>query len=396
MYDVIVVGARCAGAALAFRLARSGLDVLMLDRAAFPSDTMSGHYIHPAGVSSLKRLGVLDRLAATDTPPQSVMTFDAGPVVLTGAPTPGPDGNAVGYGPRRWLFDAMLAERATEAAARFWEGVSIKGPIVEDGRVVGVEGVTRRGQPVEARARLVVGADGKRSRLAEHVGARKYNRRAAATCVYYAYWEGMDVAHTRLFVREGRFCVALPTNQGLTSVACMWPAAALHEIRTDIERAFAAAVSEIPWLGDRIAAGRRVERFLGTADTEGFFREAHGPGWALVGDAGLHVDPITAQGMTNALLHAEILADAIVEGFSGGAEMSEALAGYQRRRDAMAAPMFDLTHDLARLAPPPPEMAALLEALQDDPAGTSRFLGVMAGTVAVEEVFGAKPSARAA
>ena len=387
MYDVVIVGARCAGSALALMLARDGLNVLAIDRATFPSDTMSGHFIHPAGVSCLRRLGLLESLEALGAPAQETMTVDFGPVVLSGRPAPAADGTAVGYAPRRYRFDPMLAEAAVAAGADLREGVSFIEPLVEGERVVGIRTRTPTGRTEDTRARLVVGADGKRSRLARAVRADVYGRQPDATCCYYAYWTGFDAPGTRLFVRDGLFCVAAPTNDGLTSLVIAWPHADFARVRADIGAAYHAAAATLPWVADRLAGAEQVGRFIGTADLEGFFRTASGPGWALLGDAGYHKDPITAQGMTDALLHAELLAAAIVEGMSGTRPLDLALADYGHRRDAAARPLYDLTADLARLAPPTADMRALLQALRHDPVETGRFLGVIAGTVPVPDFF---------
>jgi flavin-dependent dehydrogenase len=387
MYDVIVIGARCAGSALALSLARSGLKVLAIDRTRFPSDTMSGHYIHPAGVSCLRRLGLLERLRALGAPGQETVTLDFGPVVLTGRPAAADDGTVTGFAPRRYLFDPMLAAAAVEAGAELWEGVSFVAPLTEDGRVDGVRAASSDGRSMNIRARLVVGADGKRSRFAAAVGAGTYDAHPATTCCYYAYWSGLDVPHTRLFVRDGRFLVAAPTNDGLTFLGIAWPLNEFRRVRADIGSAYRAAIAEVPWIADRFAPAEQVGRFMGTADLDGFFRTPCGPGWALLGDAGYHKDPITAQGMTDALLHAELLAAAAFEGLSGAGSLPSALADYGRRRDALAAPMYALTCDLARLAPPSPQMAALVAALQGKPAETGRFLGIMSGTVRIADFF---------
>lgn len=387
MYDAVIVGARCAGSALALLLAREGLDVLVIDRATFPSDTMSGHFIQPAGVSSLRRLGLLEDLEALGAPAQATMTLDFGPIVLSGRPEPAPDGTAVAYAPRRTRFDAMLADAAVAAGASLREQVSLVGPLIEGGRVVGIRTRNAAGRTEDIGARLVVGADGKRSRLARAVGAEAYDCRPAATCSYYAYWSGFDAAGTRLFVRDGLFAVAVPTNDGLTFLAIAWPRADFARVRADIGGAYRAAAATIPWLAERLAVAEQVGRFVGTGDLDGFFRTAAGPGWALVGDAGCHKDPITAQGMTDALCHAELLAAAVVEGLSGSRPLDAALLDYGRRRDAAARATYELTADLARLAPPSPEMLGLLGALTDNPAETRRFLGIMAGTVAASEFF---------
>ena len=233
----------------------------------------------------------------------------------------------------------------------------------------------------------MVGADGKHSGIAAAMGAKAYLAHPATTCVYYTFFQDFDAPHTRIFVREGQFAVALPTNSGLTNLAIMWPAHEFARVRGNIEAAFNAAAAKIPWIAERITQAKRVERFVGTADNDAFFRTACGPGWALLGDAGYHRDPITAQGMTDAFHHSEFLAEAITAGFSGAEPLESALAGYQSRRDAAVMPMFEMTCDLARLAPPQPEMAALFEALVGNELATEKFLGVMAGTVGVADFF---------
>ena len=140
-------------------------------------------------------------------------------------------------------------------------------------------------------------------------------------------------------MRDGRFLVAAPTNDGLTFLGIAWPLDDFRRVRADIGQAYRAAVAEVPWIADRLAGAEQAERFVGTKDLDGFFRTPSGPGWALLGDAGYHKDPITAQGMTDALLHAELLAEAAVDGLSGARPLAAALADYGRRRDALAAPM---------------------------------------------------------
>lgn len=388
MYDAVIVGARCAGSALALNLARNGLDVLMVERATFPSDTMSGHFIQPAGVSCLRRMGLLEDLAALGAPAQHTMSVDFGPVVLSGTPAPAADGTTLGYCPRRYRFDPMLADAAVAAGASLREGVSFVEPLVEDGRVVGIRTLTAAGQTEDIGARLVIGADGKRSRVAQTVGAHAYDCKPAAACTYYAYWSGFDTDQTRLFMHERLFGVASPTNDGLTLVGFCWPRDEFQRVRADIGKAYRAAAARLPWIADRQASAEQVGAFVGTGDLDAFFRTASGRGWALLGDAGYHKDPITAQGMTDALLHAEMLAEAIVKGLPAGDEaLDRALREYGHRRDASAKPMYELTADLSRLGPPSPDMVALLGALQDNPGETRRFLGIMAGTVAVDDFF---------
>ena len=147
------------------------------------------------------------------------------------------------------------------------------------------------------------------------------------------------------------------------------------------------ALDMVPSLAERVRAGSRAEKFRGSADLRGFFRRPYGPGWALVGDAGYHKDPITAQGITDAFRDAELLADAIDDTFAGRLSNEDALAGYEQKRNEAVMPMYQLTCDLAKLQPPPPEMQSLFAALRDNEEQSGRFLGTIAGTVPIPEFF---------
>ncbi len=386
MYDVAIVGARCAGSALALMLARAGADVLLIDRTTFPSDTMSGHFIQPAGVSCLRRLELYEDLVALGYPSQDMMTVDFGGAVLSGKPAAMPDGTTQGFAPRRFRFDPLLAEAAVAAGAELREGASFVAPLLEDGRIVGMTTSGPSGE-TSIRARIVVGADGKRSRVAHMVGAGQYDACEAQCCAYYTYWENADVASTRLFVRDGLFAVTVPCGDGTTFLAVQWPHSRFKEVRSDIDGATRRAIASIDWLAEHFAGARPVQRYVGTGDLDTFFRTASGPGWALVGDAGNHKDPITAQGMTDALLDAELLSAALIDGLGGRRDIDAALADFGQARDRRSIPMHRVTIDLARLIPPPPEALAGMAAMSADPVATGRFLGVMAGSVPPDEVF---------
>lgn len=182
--------------------------------------------------------------------------------------------------------------------------------------------------------------------------------------------------------------VADKTNDGLTMVTVVRPREEFDRVRSNVEAEFMRVLEESAHaLAERVRAGRREERFAGTGFLPNFFRKPYGAGWALVGDAGYVKDPVTAQGITNGFSHAEMLAESLDEGFSGRREMGAALADYERRRNEEVTAMFEHNAQLARLAPPPPEMAALLGALRGDPSETGRFLGTVTGTVPVREFF---------
>lgn len=386
MYDAIVVGARCAGSPTAMLLARTGYRVLLVDRAAFPSDTISVHYIHQPGVASLNRWGLLDQVVASNCPPVRRQRLDFGPVVLEGSPPPA-DGVADGYAPRRTVLDKLLVDAAAAAGAEIRERFTVEELVMDGDRVTGIRGHAAGGATVTEAARIVIGADGRHSLVARAVQAPEYETRPAFTCAYYGYWEDFPLDGAELYVRPERMLLAGPTNDGLTLVIVYWPVTAFGTVRTDVEGQFLAALEAVPSLAERARTGQRVEPYRGTADLPNFYRRPHGPGWALVGDAGYHKDPITAQGITDAFRDAQLLADAIDDGFAGRRPLAEALAGYEQARNAATMPLYGLTCQFAALQPPDPELQHLIAALRDNPEQTGRFLGTVVGTVPIPEFF---------
>jgi 2-polyprenyl-6-methoxyphenol hydroxylase-like FAD-dependent oxidoreductase len=379
-YDAIIVGARCAGSPLAMLLARAGRKVLLLDKAAFPSDTISTHYIHNSGTARLQKWGLLDRVLATGAPPVRRLRYDLGGCVLEGAP-PATDGVQVGMAPRRVVLDQILLEEALAAGVSFRESFVVSELVREGGRVTGIRGHHCGGTMVEEQAPIVVGADGVGSAIAQMMEAGEYDAHPGMTCLYYSYWSGLPMPMAELYARPRCTSIAFPTNDGLTVVVNIWPLERLDEVRTNVEEAFHRSLDELPTLGARVREGRREERFFGMIARRNFFRKAYGPGWALAGDAGYHRDPITAQGMRDAFRDADLLAGALIDG------SMEALERFARRRDEESAGMYRLTMERASYAPPPAELMALLAALQDNQEQTDRFLGLDAGSVRVEEFF---------
>lgn len=212
------------------------------------------------------------------------------------------------------------------------------------------------------------------------------DRRPASTVTVYSYWRDLPVDGLELYARPGRFFVVAPTNDGLTFVAMQAPVSAADEIRHDVAGSFRGALGTVPELAERVASAERAERFRFAQIPDSFIRQSSGPGWALVGDAACHKDPVTAQGMHDALRDADLMAAAIHAGLDG--DLDAALAAYQARRDEISRPMYEHTSNLADLeSPPPAEVMELVTALEDQPNHIARFFGVMAGSVTVPEFF---------
>ncbi|MEW5978295.1 MAG: FAD-dependent monooxygenase [Acidobacteriota bacterium] len=342
-YDAIVVGARVAGAATALLLARAGLRVLAVDKSAHGSDTLSTHALMRPGVFQLQRWGVLDRILRSGTPAIRVTTFHYGNEAVV-VPIQERDGVDALYAPRRTVLDPALADSARKAGAQVLNGVVVK-DLVRAGkeRVCGVDLVDSGGAIRRVKARIVIGADGAGSGVARAAGAeviRSANRPAA---VLYGYFRGLHLDGTHWYYGKDVAAGAIPTNDGLTCVFAALPPTGFDAGRPGPLNALFRNVLEetdlnLAWA---VKQAEGVGKLYSFAGRPGFIRQAWGPGWALVGDAGCFKDPLTAHGMTDALRDAELLAKAVVEG------TDEAMAGYQAARDEFAVEFLDLSDEIA-------------------------------------------------
>jgi flavin-dependent dehydrogenase len=392
-YDAIVIGSRIAGAATSMLLARAGRRVLVVDRATFPSDTISTHIVWQRGVNQLIEWSLGDRMAALGAPPLERAELDFGPFALGGA-LPPVGGARYAYAPRRTRLDKMLVDAAAEAGAEVREGFTVDEVVSNGDRVEGIRGRGKSGASVVEKAAVVIGADGVHSTLARAVQAPEYNVREKFACWYYSYWSGLPLDRLRFYTRPNYAIGALPTNDGLVCVPVAYPQQRFAEIKQDVEAYYMAAFDAVPSLKEELRGGRREERIYGTGDVPNFFRKPYGPGWALVGDAGYHKDPILAQGISDALVHASLLTRALESAFEGRVDWDTALAGYESARNADVGAMYELNAGFATLEPPPPETEALLGALRGNPADTSQFMGVLSGAVPVSEFFAPANTAR--
>jgi flavin-dependent dehydrogenase len=385
MYDAIVIGARCAGSPIAMLLARKGYHVLLVDRTTFPSDTVSTHVVHPMAAAALKRWELLERVVATGCPAIHTYTFDFGPFTIEGSP--GTAASPVGYCPRRIVLDAILVAAAAEAGAEVREGFAVDEVLIRDGRAIGIRGSSRGGRSVTEHARIMIGADGRNSVVAQAVSAALYNERPALLAIYYGYWSGLPM-HGRFetTIRPHRGFAAAETNDGLTMIVGGWPQSEFAEIKRDLDGAFEQLIELSPAFAERARAGKRETRLAG-AITPNFFRKPFGPGWALVGDAGYLKDPVTAQGILDSFRDAERCAQAVDEALSGRRPYSAAMSDYQSDRDSAALPMYDFTYMLAALEPPPPDLQRLLAAVHGNRKAMDAFAQTNAGTMSPAKFF---------
>jgi len=369
-YDVIVVGARCAGSPLATLLARRGLRVCLLDRAEFPSDSPSTHGIQPPGVKALARLGVLETLL------EVAPAIDEGFIALNehrveqtgmdkilGAPM---------VSARRVTLDTILVEAAANAGAELRMRTTVTGLLRAGDRVVGVE--TTAGP---LRAPLVVGADGARSTVARLLPAPEYLRTPPRRAFLWSYFEGVAERERRVWIGniDGNGFLASPTDGGLFLGAFVTPIQRQDELRANRADALEEGLRRWPELGETLAVGRRAAPVQLMTNWHGFFRQAAGPGWALLGDAGHFKDPTPGQGITDALQQAETLAPAIERSLDGAGDRP--LRHWWRRRDRESVDMYRFARQMGEPSWAPMLNATLSSRMATDPELILRFLRVL-------------------
>jgi flavin-dependent dehydrogenase len=387
-FDAIVVGARCAGSPTAMLLARKGYRILVVDRAIFPSDTISTHILHPLGAGALSRWGLLDRLTATGCPPIDTYAFDFGPFTIVGAP--GTPETPVAYCPRRTILDKQLVDAAAQSGAEVREGFAVEAVLIEDGRAVGIKGRSKHGGSITERARVVVGADGRHSLVAEAVRPDHYDEKPVLLAAYYTYWSGLPMSgRFETYIRDRRGFAAAPTHDGLTMIIAGWPYGEFEECKKDIEGNYLKTIELAPAFADRLRDAKREARFAGAA-VPNYFRKPYGPGWALVGDAGYNRDFITGQGIMDAFHDAELCAIALDKAFSEAQPFDAAMSEYQRTRDERVKAMYEFTCMLATLEPPPPELQRLFSVIHGNRKAMDDFARMNAGTISPSEFFAPK------
>jgi flavin-dependent dehydrogenase len=341
-YDVVIAGARCAGAATAMLLARQGARVLLLDRSRYGTDTLSTHALMRGAVLQLHRWGLLAPVAAAGTPAVRSATFHLPGAASTVQIKPKHGVGAL-YAPRRAVLDAILADAARSAGAEVRFGTSVTGLLRDrTGRVTGVTG-RASGTYLEVGADLVIGADGRRSTVARCVGAEAAHVAPVSSAIIYRYFRDPAIAGYHWHYATGSAAGAIPTNDAL---ACVFAATSAKRLRRELDAGPDAAFRRVlaqaaPGLADRLAhrgAAGPPRVFPGLT---GYLRDAAGPGWALVGDAGYFKDPLTAHGITDAFRDAEILARVVT---SAG---PDAAGRYQAERDELSLRLFRVTGRIA-------------------------------------------------
>lgn len=363
-FDVVVVGARVAGAATALLLARAGLRVLCVDRSRYGSDTLSTHALMRGGVIQLDRWGLLPALEAAGTPAVRRTVFHYGEESYAVSIRPSGGVDAL-FAPRRTVIDTLLVDAAVAAGVTFRFGVTVadlhRG---HDGTVQGaVLADSRSGGTHLEPAELVVGADGRNSVVADRAGSALELAGTKASSFLYGYWSDFPSDGYEWFYRPGVTAGTIPTNDGLTCVFVGGCPSRLAPLVRSVGPASAfSRLARAAGLQDRLAPAVRsgtVRHVHGLP--AGYLRTAGGAGWALVGDAGHWLDPMSTHGMTAALRDADLLTRAVVS--STGTDRRAALADYQAQRDRLSRPMMGITERIASYTWDLTEIRGLLRGL---------------------------------
>ena len=385
--DVIVVGARCAGAPTAMLLARQGHRVLLVDRASFPSDTLSTHMIHAPGVAALQRWGLLEQVVATGCPPIDRYSFDFGPFAISGAPRPTAGVGPTAYAPRRTVLDKILVDAAAAAGAEVRERFTVEGIEVEGDRVVGIRGHGPDGATVVERARVVVGADGRSSHVARAVRPDTYLEKPELQWSYYSYWSDLPVDGMEIFIRPDRGWAALP-----------------HQRRSDPARGRVALRRGIGLQGGRggqlprhpgagagvrRARARRHQARTGSTAVPSPTSSASPSGPGGSSSATLATTRTRSPHRASATRSAtpSTAPPRSTSGCTTARSFDAVMGAYQQQRDDAVLPLYEFTTQLATLEPPPPEMQQLLGAVHGNQDAMDGFVGITTGTVSPVDFF---------
>jgi menaquinone-9 beta-reductase len=341
-YDAVIVGARCAGAATAILLARSGTKVLVVDRQPYGSDTMSTHALMRTAVMQLTRWGLAQDIAAAGTPAIRSTTFHYGDEAVRVDIKPEHGVDCL-LAPRRTVLDPLLVDAARAAGAVVRHGVAVSGlQFASNGQVIGASLRDGSGAFRTVRSDIVIGADGRQSTVAQSVNSRTLVEGFNACGVVFGYFADLDREGLHWHFAQNAAAGVIPTNGGHCVFAAVPASQFVATFRGDLMGGFLQVLaSSFPGLRADIGRATLTGRLRGFAGATSYLRQCQGAGWALVGDAGYFKDPLTAHGITDALRDAQLLSRGIADGSTSGLE------AYQREREELSLPLLRATDAIA-------------------------------------------------
>jgi len=343
-YDVVIVGARVAGALLAIVLGQQGRRVLLIDRATFPSDTLSTHFFRAPALRAFRQAGVLDEVLASAPP----LTWDHNVVdgIVFPEPVTRPEDYPFYLCLRRIVLDDILTRRARATThVQFTEGAPVD-TLLRQGD--GVRGISwaESGDRRQASARVVVGADGIHSWMARQVSPAIEQHEPVNRAMYFGYYRGIEPSANpaaEFHYRENHLVYCFPCDGGLTLLAASVPVEEFAAFRRDPAGRLAAEVNAMVDLAPRVRNAERAGRVLGAGNIPGYLRVPYGNGWALVGDAAMAMDPWSGQGIDQAATHAVLLARWLGDFLDSRIGWAEAMQAYHQERNEFSLETFRRT-----------------------------------------------------
>lgn len=384
-YDVIVVGARCAGASLAIYLAKAGFKILLVDRAVFPSDTLSTHTFFNNTTALFRELGVLDKLLETNAPPIRDIKFQFEDTIIEGK-MPEVEGEKNCYCIKRTLLDSILVDEAKSYRnVTVLEGFRVTDIVYDHETVTGMKGTDRQGQIHEFHANLVVGGDGRNSTIRGLVGSKEKMRAPAKLGIYYGYFSGFQYDNVRKFevyrVKD-LTAILFPTNHDLCTVVGIFPlenVALVKRMKSHPEEALRKLLTEeFPntGLGSRLRGATLTAPIKGILGYDNYWYTAMGMGWALVGDAVCFKDPSMAQGIHDAVYGAKILSDILIKNKGSEFSWGKMAEEYQSALEQEFMVRFYMGCEISKNARVSEQQDMVNKLISAHPVAVEKFLGI--------------------
>lgn len=385
IYDVIITGARCAGSTLAIYLSRAGFRVLLVDRAVFPSDTLSTHTFFNNTVAILREIGVMDQLVETNTPPVRQIKFQFDDTVIEGV-IPKVRGEDSCFCIRRTSFDHVMIEQArSEQNVTVLEGFRVTNVLCNGETIIGVEGINSHGRKQQFRAKVVVGADGRSSIIRKLAKSELKVTVPANAAIYYGYYSNLrkeNVPKFEVYKIKDHTAILFPTSDDLyvvIGIMSLENKTWIQRMKSNPEsglRDFLKNHFKNTSIAERFQSARLMQPIKGIVGYDNYWYKGMGKGWALVGDAISFKDPGMAQGMHDAIYGARILSTVLSNHHDWEKEWEIMADEYQKIIEDEFMVRFHMGCQISKNEPISEQQAAVNKIICSYPGTTQKFLGI--------------------